>query len=146
MPIYTERQHLPYTAAQLFDLVADVECYPEFMPWVIAAHICRREHKTIFVDMTIGSGPLRGRLSTVGVLQRPDRIDITSSDRLFARFVQRWTFAADTAGGTDVEYHVDFELRSGVLEALLSAALAGQIAATIAAFKHRAIELYGQPV
>jgi len=143
MPIHTERQHLPYTAAQLFDLVADVEHYPEFMPWVVAAHIRRREHQTVFVDMTIGSGPLRRRFSTAAVLHRPDRIDITSNDQLFRHFLQRWTFATGATGGTDLEYRVDFELRSGVLQALLAAVLAGQIVATIAAFRRRANELYG---
>ena len=90
MTAYTQRQHLKYAAPQLFDLVADVERYPEFLPWVIASHIrCRHDH-TILVDMTIAAGPLRKRFSTAGVL--PHRIDIGSSDALFERFEQRWIF------------------------------------------------------
>ena len=62
----TEHVHLKYTATQLFDLIADVERYPEFLPWVLAARIRRREGQTIWVDMTLGTRFLRRRFSTVG--------------------------------------------------------------------------------
>ena len=85
----TESAHLKYTVAQVFDLVADVECYPNFLPWVIAARICRRQDETLWVDMTIGMGFLRKQFSTIAFLDRPHRIDITSHDPLFERFEQK---------------------------------------------------------
>ena len=144
MTAYTQHQHLKYSPTQLFDLVADVECYPEFMPWVIGARIQRREDHTIMVDMTIAAGPLRKRFSTVASLARPHRIDIGSRDPMFDRFEQRWTFEPATSGGANVEYHVDFKFRSRVLQQLLGASLADRAVATMSAFKHRAHRLYGQ--
>ena len=145
MPAYTERQHLRYNAPQLFDLVADVERYPEFLPWVIETRIRERKDRTIFVDMTIGAGPLRKRFSTAGVLDRPHWIDISSSDPLFDRFEQRWTFSQAAEVGTSVEYHVDFEFRSRALQTLTRAAFAGLAAATVSAFNRRALQVYGVP-
>jgi coenzyme Q-binding protein COQ10 len=143
MTAYTQREHLQFTAPQLFDLVADVERYPEFMPWVIDAHVQHRNDHTMLVGMTVAAGPLRKRFSTAAMLDRPHRIDISSHDPMFDRFEQRWTFEPATNGGTNVEYHVDVELRSRVLQLLMDAAFAGRAAATMAAYKRRAHRLYG---
>jgi coenzyme Q-binding protein COQ10 len=143
MTAYTQRQHLKYAAPLLFDLVADFERYPDFLPWVIASHIRRRHDHTILVDMTIAAGPLRKRFSTAGVLHRPHRIDISGADALFERFEQRWIFEPAAKGGTDIEYHVDFQFRSRVLQMLMGAAFTDRAAATLAAFERRVQRLYG---
>ena len=145
MSTYAERQHLPYAAQQLFDLVANVERYPEFMPWVIEARVRHRRDRTIVVEMTVGAGPLRKRFSTIATLDRPDRIDIISSDSMFDRFEQRWTFEPAAEGGTNVEYHVVFEFRSLMLQTLMGAKLSDQAIATMSAFKRRAHRLYDGP-
>jgi coenzyme Q-binding protein COQ10 len=143
MTSHTARLRLNYTARQLFDLVADVESYPEFMSWVIAATISRRRDRTIWVDMTIGTGPLRKRFSTVGLLNPPSRIDVSSDDPLFERFKQTWTFEPTPEGGTIVEYHVDFKFRSRSLQLLMGGMFADQIDRTAAAFHRRALQLFG---
>jgi len=102
MTSHTARLRLNHSTRELFDLVADVESYPQFMPWVIAATISRRLDRTIWVAMTIGMGPLRKRFSTVGVLNPPSRIDVSSDDPLFERFKQTWTFEPTPEGGTRV--------------------------------------------
>lgn len=88
MTVHTKRLHLNYTPTQLFDLVADVERYPQFLPGVAAARISRRKDQTIWVDMTIGTSFLRKRFTTVALLDRPHRIDISSHDPLFEHFQQ----------------------------------------------------------
>lgn len=142
MTPYTQHQNFKYSAAQLFDLVADVERYPEFMPWVIDARIQRRDNHTIMVDMAIAAGPLRKWFSTVAILDRPHRIDIGSRDPIFDRFEQRWIFAPAANGGANVEYHVDFRFRSRVLQLLMGASFADRAVATMSAFKRRAHRLY----
>ena len=142
MTAYTQREHLKYTASQLFALVADVERYPEFMPWVIDAHIQNRKDHTILVDMTIAAGLLRKRFSTVAVLDRPHKIDISSRDPLFDRFGQQWSFKPATEGGTNLEYHVDLKFRSRVLEMLMGASFVDRAVATMSAFEHQAHKLY----
>ncbi len=145
MSAYAERQHLPYAAPQLFDLVADVERYPEFMPWVIEARIRRRKDRTIVVGMTVGVGPLRKRFLTIAALDRPHWIDIRSGDSTFDHFQQNWTFEPAAEGGTNVEYRVDYQFRSRVLQTLMGAAFSDQANATMSAFKRRAHRLYGGP-
>ncbi len=145
MSVYAERQHLPYPAPRLFDMVADVERYPEFLPWVVEARILRRDNQRVLVDMTVRAGPLRQRFSSTGTLDRPHRIDISSNDPLFEQFDQRWTFVSATGGGAEVEYRAEFKFRSRVLQVLMGAALSDRAAATISAFKRRAHQLYGGP-
>lgn len=110
---------------------------------MIDAHIQHRKDHTILVKMTVAAGPLRKRFSTVAVLEQPHRIDITSRDPMFTRFRQRWTFEPATKGGTNIEYHVDLEFRSHLLQVLMGAAFADRAVATMSAFKHRAHRLYG---
>ena len=65
MVTYSHKLRLKYTPAQLFDLVADVERYPEFMPWTITTRVRRRTNRVIWTDLTIGTGIIRKRFSTV---------------------------------------------------------------------------------
>jgi len=145
MSPYAERQHLPYAAAQLFDLVANVERYPEFMPWVTEARIRHRRDRTIVVEMAVGVGRLRKRFSTIATLERPHRIDIASYDSTFDRFEQRWTFEPAVEGGTNVAYHVVFAFRSRMLQTLMGASFSDQAIATMSAFRRRAQRLYDGP-
>jgi len=143
MTTYTERQRLKYPPAQLFDLIVDVERYPEFMPWIVDSRVRRRDDRTMNTELTVGAGPLRKRFSTIAVLDRPHRVDITSRDSMFERFQMRWILQGTTEGGTNIEYYVDFKFRSRALQMLMTAAFASQTAATMSAFKRRAYYLYG---
>jgi coenzyme Q-binding protein COQ10 len=145
MPSHTERRRLRYTPAQLFDLVANVESYPAFVPWVTAARILRRDGDVLRVEMEIGTAIVRERFETQAVLDAPERIEITSEDPLFDCFEQIWTFQADVEGLTAVEYHVDFKFRSPVLEKLIGIGFANTARSVMAAFRRRAREIYGPP-
>jgi coenzyme Q-binding protein COQ10 len=137
------RRHLPYTPQQLFDLVADVEKYPDFLPWIADSSILRQEGNRLWVNMTIGSGLLRKRFASVGVLEPPEHIWITSDDPLFDRFEQIWTFSPAAAGGSTIEYRVDFKFRSRLLQAMMGSFLDDASRATIGAFERRALHIYG---
>ena len=143
MATYGHRTHSKYTPAQLFDLVADVERYPEFIPWMISTRVRRRSDHRIWTELTIGAGLLRKQFSTVATLDRPHQILITSHDHMFKRFEQKWTFKQTAEGRTDVEYRVDFELRSFVLQTLLDMTFADRAAAIVSAYIGRARRLYG---
>lgn len=145
MTSLTERLHLEYTVFQLFDLVADVERYPEFLPWVVAADVRRRENQTVWVDMTFGTIFLRKQVSIVALLDRPRRIDISSHDPLFDCFEQSWNFEPTPGGGTNVEYYVDLQLRSPLLRTLIGTLFADGASAMVTAYRRRAQQLYGGP-
>jgi len=145
MSHYVQRRRLDYTAAQLFDLVVDVERYPEFIPWMIATRVRRRSARNIWTDLTVGLGPLRKQFSTIATLDRPHKLSITSTDPQFVKFEQRWTFAALAAGGTDVEYVVDFEFSSRLMQALMDRSFSDRAAAIVSAYVQRAGRIYGAP-
>ena len=143
MTTYIERQRLKYTPSQLFDLIVDVERYPEFMPWIVDSRVRRRVDNVMNTELTVGKGPLRKRFSTIAVLDRPHRVDISSPDLMFRRFEMRWILQPIAEGDTHLEYSLDYEFSSRVLQMLMTAAFASQAAATVAAFKRRAHYLYG---
>jgi len=143
MASYAKRVHVKYSASQMFDLVADIDRYPQFVPWIVAAHIRRREGDRIFVDMTIGTNLLRKNFSTVAALDAPHRIDVTSTDPLVERFEQHWAFAPDPQGGSIVDYRIDFKFRSRLLQMVVGGALGERASAMVEAFQVRARRLYG---
>jgi coenzyme Q-binding protein COQ10 len=143
MATFTHRAHSKYTPAQLFDFVVDVERYPEFIPWMLATRVRRRTDRYILTDFTIGTGFLRKQFSTEATLDRPHQILISSHDAMFKRFEQKWTFERTRATGTAVEYHVEFELRSVVLQTLLDVSFANRAAAIVSAYNRRARRLFG---
>jgi coenzyme Q-binding protein COQ10 len=145
MTFRTTRVHLGYTASQLFDLVADIEKFPAFVPWVVSAKIIRRKDRTIWTDMTMGTSFLRKRFTTVALLDRPHRIDISCNDPMFESFEQRWKFEPAINGGTSVEYQLDFGLRSRVLQTVIGPSIGERTIVTVNAFKRRAEDLYGAP-
>jgi coenzyme Q-binding protein COQ10 len=146
MARYTERQHLPYSPQQLFDLVADVERYPAFVPGMMAAQIRRRDGNTVWVDLQVGNNLLRKRFATRAVLDPPNHIEISSEDALFERYNLCWTFQQATDGGTLVEFATDFAFRSRLLQFAMNAFLRDAAEAMVNAFKHRARGVYGRAV
>jgi hypothetical protein len=71
---------LPYSPKQLFDLAADVERYPDFVPWWVAARVWKREGNVYYTDRVIGFAMVRKRFRSKTILHRPERIDVTSTD------------------------------------------------------------------
>jgi len=140
---HIERVHSKHTPEQLFDLVADVEQYPEFLPWVIAARVTRCTGNTMWTDLTMGTGFIQKTFTTVAALDKPRRMEINSYDPMFERFEQIWTFDAAADGGTDVEYRVDLKVRSQVLRVLVGAYFTEGTKTMVSAYMRRAQRLYG---
>ncbi len=143
MPSHSERRRLRYAPSQLFDLVADVGSYPQFVPWVTGARVLRRRGDEMSVEMEIGARFIRKSFVTTATLERPARIEITSRDPLFDRYRQTWTFRLAEHGWTMVEYQVDVQLRSRMLDALLGIGFSDTARAVVSAFRRRARQVYG---
>ena len=137
-----ERRYSAYTTEQLFDLVADVEKYPEFLPWVLAATIQRRERLAVWTRMVMGIGPLQQAFTTRAVFDRPRSIEVECGERPFKRFALRWHFARDAAGGTIVGCSYEVRLRSTLLDLIARAIVDAQVRAVIGAFERRAGRIY----
>ena len=144
MPIYEAHRTLPYTAPQLFELAADVERYPEFLPWWIAARVRRREGDVYHTDQIIGFSVFRARFSSMTTLRPPDRIEVTSTDGPFRHFRLVWSFDPEPKPLCRVVLAVDLAFRSRLIGMTFDAALATQLDRLIEAFERRAGYLYGR--
>ncbi len=143
MPSHKVHCVLPYSPERLFDLAADVEQYPEFLPWWAAARIREREGDVYYTDQIVRFGIVRRRFSSKTVLRCPERIDVTSTDRSFRHFSLTWAFDPVPQGGCRVTLHANLGLRSRFLQNLFGWAFTGLAGQIISAFETRAHQLYG---
>ena len=144
MPTHAEKKLLPYTREQLFDLVADVERYPEFLPWCVGARIRERHDNEILGDLLIGYKMVRERFTSRVVLSRPDRIDVSYSEGPFKYLTNHWLFIPED-GGCLIDFYVDFEFRSKMLQKIMEMFFNEAVKRMVGAFETRAHALYGEP-
>lgn len=143
MPQHTEQRTLPYTPAQLFALVADIERYPEFLPWCIAARVRAQNKQEVTADLIIGYKAFREKFTSVVTLQEPESIVVRYESGPLAHLSNAWRFAPNAAGGCDLVFHVDFGFRSSLLGAMMDAFFDKAFRKMVAAFETRAKALYG---
>ena len=147
MPTHAEKKRLPHAPEQMFELVLDVEKYPEFLPWCVATRVRSRESgedgETIVADMVIGYKMFRERFTSKVVLNRPGlRIDVAYSEGPFKYLNNHWVFEKD-GEGTIVDFYVDFEFRSRILQKLIGTVFNEAVKIMVHAFEKRAIKTYG---
>ena len=143
MPTHAEQRILPYTQEQLFALVADVERYPDFLPWCVASRIRRRDGDVFFADLVIGFKLVRERFTSKVTLSRPDRVDVTYTEGPFHHLNNHWVFRPLPDGNTEIDFYVDFEFRSKLLQTLIGALFNEAVKMMVSAFEKRARQLYG---
>ncbi len=143
MPHHAENRLVPYRPDQMFDLVADIGRYPEFLPWCVGAQIRSATDAEKLADLTIGFGPFRERFTSRVALARPDRVDVHYENGPFRFLRNAWRFTPDPAG-CQVAFSVDFEFRSLLLRAAIGAVFTEAVRRMVAAFLQRAHVLYGQ--
>ncbi len=142
MPTHAERRLLPYTPEQLFDLVADVERYPEFLPWCLGARIRERTDTMVLADLIIGFKMVRERFTSRVMLYPKDTIDVTYEEGPFRYLNNHWGFHA-AEGGCDLEFFVDFEFKSRMLQKIIEMLFNEAVRRMVASFEGRAKALYG---
>jgi coenzyme Q-binding protein COQ10 len=145
MPTHAERQVVPYTPEQLFDLVADVGKYPQFLPWCVAARVRKQTGDELISDLTIGFGPFRESFTSRVTLDRPNRVTVRYENGPFRYLNNQWAFAPHP-GGTEVSFFVDFEFRSRILQAAIGVVFNEAVRRMVNAFRKRARDVYGMPV
>ncbi|MDA1022895.1 MAG: type II toxin-antitoxin system RatA family toxin [Proteobacteria bacterium] len=144
MPTHAEKRVLPYTPEQLFEMVADIEKYPEFLPWCVATRIKERDGDTLIADMVIGFKMFREKFGSKVVCNRPDRIDVNYFDGPFKYLTNHWIFDAHGDGQCEIDFFVDFEFKSRILQAAIGAVFNEAVRYMISAFEKRAAQLYGE--
>jgi len=143
MPRHAETRHLPYTPEQLFDLVADVPRYQEFLPWVAAVRVRSDSPTEMIADLVVGFKALRERFTSRVIKDRPNTIRVDYVEGPLKYLRNDWTFRSDGAGGTQLDFAVDFAFRSRIFEAIAGQMFDRALRKMIGAFEERAAELYG---
>lgn len=146
MPTHTEKRIMPFTAKQMYDLVGDVETYPDFLPWCAATRIrkvTKDSHKTIIeADLIIAFKVFRERFgSRVTLKAEKFSIDVEYLDGPFKYLNNHWIFR-DVDGGCEADFFVDFEFKSKVLQALIGVVFNEAMQRIVKAFEMRADDLY----
>lgn len=143
MPSHRETRHLPWRPEQMYDLVADVARYPEFLPWVVATRIKSDTETEMVADMVVGFKHLREKFtSRVGKL-RNERIDVEYLDGPLKNLENVWQFASDGKGGCSVDFYVSFTFKNRLFESLAGQYFDRAFRKMVGAFETRAQELYG---
>lgn len=147
MTRHHEEKLLPYSPGQMFDLVADVARYPEFLPWTAAARIRSRKPceggEVMEADLVISFKLFRERFgSRVTLLPGEGRILTEYLDGPFRHLKSEWRFA-EAAGGCAVVFDVDFEFRNAILAGVIGIVFNEAMTRVVRAFEARAGALYG---
>ncbi len=144
MPRHSETRALPYSAEQMFDLVADIARYDEFLPWVQATRIVGREGNIVTADLVVGFKMIRERFTSRVTLDRPARIHVDYVSGPLRYLKNDWVFRAVPAG-CEIDFTVDFEFRSRLFEGIAGVFFGEAFRRMVASFEARARVVYGVP-
>jgi len=142
MPKHTETRHLPYTPEQMFDLVADVRRYPEFLPWVSAMRVRSNSDTETLADMIVGFKGLRETFTSRVEKTRPTDLSVDYVDGPLKYLRNDWHFRP-TETGCAVDFTVDFAFKNRMFEMIAGQVFGAALRKMIGAFEDRAAALYG---
>ena len=144
MPRHHEIRHLPWSPEQMFEMVADVARYGEFLPWVAGVRVRSNSETEMIADLLVGFKGLREKFTSRVHKQRPNRIHVDYLDGPLKHLFNDWQFRSDGQGGCIVDFTVDFAFRSTLFEKLAGQVFDKALRKMIAAFEERAEQLYAQ--
>ena len=127
----------------MFDLVADVKRYQEFLPWVAATRVRSDSETEMVADLVVGFKAIKESFTSKVHKHRPDRITIDYVDGPLKYLKNDWRFKPDGQGGTEIDFCVDFAFKSRLFEALAGQMFDRALRRMIGAFEERARDLYG---
>ncbi|NBC36226.1 type II toxin-antitoxin system RatA family toxin [Novosphingobium sp. FSY-8] len=142
MPSIHEVRTLPYTAEQMFDMVADVGKYGEFLPWVVATRVKSNDGHEMVADMLVGFKMLREKFTSRVLLNRPGELTVHYLDGPMRDLDNKWQFR-DVDGGCELDFSVSFTFRNPLFESLAGQYFDKAFRKMVAAFEERAAVLYG---
>jgi coenzyme Q-binding protein COQ10 len=145
MKVHTETRVLPHTPDQMFDLVADVASYPEFLPWCVGARIRENRPDMVLADLMIGFKMVREKFTSKVLLDRARRrIDVEYIDGPFKHLKNHWIFSDAPNGQCRIDFYLEFEFSSIVLQKLIGVLFHEAVRRMVGAFEARAKQLYGK--
>lgn len=143
MPGIHEVRRLPYGAEQMFDLVADVDRYPEFLPWIMATRVRSDTETEMIADMLVGFSAIREKFTSRVEKRFPEEIRVHYVDGPLRDLDNRWLFRPLGEDECEVEFSVEFTFRNALFEKLAGQYFDRAFRKMVAAFETRASSLYG---
>ena len=144
MPGSRETRRLPYSCEQMFDLVADVARYDEFLPWVVATRVRSDSETEMVADMLVGFKAIREKFTSRVDKSRPERIEVHYLDGPLRDLDNSWSFRPTQDGGCEIDFAVEFTFRNAVFEAIAGQYFDRAFRKMVEAFEKRADDLYGR--
>jgi coenzyme Q-binding protein COQ10 len=151
VPAFHDHRLVRHQAAQMFDLVADVERYPEFVPLCKALRVRSRKPEadgveTLVADMTVGYKLIRETFTSRVTLDRPNlKVRVEYIDGPFSRLENIWTFTDEAEGaGSRVGFFIDYEFKSRTFGVLMGSMFDAAFRKFASAFERRADAIYGR--
>ena len=143
MLTHIEQKRLPYTPEQMFDLVAAVDRYSEFLPWCVASRINKRESAEVFyADLVVGYKMFRERFSSKVMLEEHSSIHIEYLQGPLKHLKNHWKFIREPDGSCMIDFSVEFEFKNKALQGLANLFFQEVIHRMVSAFEQRAAEIY----
>ena len=143
MPGIRETRRLPYSAEQMFDLVADVARYDEFLPWVVGTRVRSDSETEMVADLLVGFKALREKFTSRVIKDRPRTIEVHYLGGPMRDLDNRWVFRPTQGGGCEIAFTVEFAFKNRIFEALAGQYFDRAFRKMVGAFEARADELYG---
>ena len=143
MPRHSETRHLPYSPEQLFELVADVGRYDEFLPWVVAVRVRSSSETEAVADLVVGFNAFKERFTSKVMKDRPRQICVDYVEGPLKFLHNEWRFDPAADSGTNVHFSVDFAFKSRIFESLAGSMFDRALRRMTQAFEQRAAALYG---
>jgi coenzyme Q-binding protein COQ10 len=143
MPSHQETKILPYTPQQMFDLVADIESYPQFLPWCTSARIIRREGDMVIAELKIGYKMFSERfVSNVTLDKENKKIQVSYVSGPLKTLRNEWGFASDGKKKCRINFFVHFEFSNPLLAAMMNMFFDVAFVKMVGSFEKRAAEIY----
>lgn len=142
MPTHAEKRKMPYTADQMFDLVAQVDLYPQFLPWCLASRITKHEGNVFYADLVIGYKMVREKFTSRVTALRPDHIHVEYLEGPMHHLSNHWRFLPEEDGGCTIDFFVDFEFKNKIMQNLMEVFFEKAVRKMVTAFEARAEDLY----
>ena len=143
MPNHRELRRLDCSPTEMFDLVADIGRYPEFLPWVQGMRVGPERDGIVVADMIVGFRMIREKFTSRVTLDRPKTVHVEYLDGPMKHLFNDWTFRDAPGGGCEIDFAVDFEFRNRAFEALAGMFFTQAFEKMVGAFVARAEALYG---
>jgi coenzyme Q-binding protein COQ10 len=152
LPVYRDERRVRHNAVQMFDLVSDVERYPEFVPLCKELRVRSRRpemdgRETLVADMTVGYKLIRETFTSRVALDKPNlKLRVEYIDGPFSRLENIWSFKDEAGECSRVGFFIDYEFKSRTLGMLMGSIFDAAFRKFASAFENRADAVYGRPV